>query len=961
MSSPSSLRLRCPKCQKLMAVPTSFRGKTVTCPHAACRTAFPLEAPAAPAAASVPAAPARRGIALWVAGGCLALCFVLTLTGAAVVAVVVKLGLANGKPAAQVAQGGGDGAQPTQGKAAAENAPPRNEPKAAEPSRPTGGAEPTKPEAGKPAPATEPKPPGPDPAPAPARPVVPLVPPPPDGLEFPPVGPAKPSPANAVAGEFKAARAAYLQARKQARTDLNANFVKWQEEIQKSNLDAPAKNKAQQPLQAAWREFTVYGIIPSHPAMQQAVADYWKTLEAAAQKLGEVADKGLAAYEKAGVSDPAKLRPLQAAQLASRHTDLVGIWSYPPRGSQALEVWVIDFDERTGGWQVAGILWKKGVETVSAIYRGEKIDLKESALSFVAVPVDGNTGKAGSAGPAVTMKLQGGTLRYQTANGAMATTVELQRTADEESRERLSFYLKKGGDNGLEHPSLDRPADALDVKDANAVWRELAGISAFACYWGNGGPQFGQRLYIPYRASHMTPSAGPYGGLADLLLGRAPGAGENQKYTELWYEKYDSLADTSHPYLQRANHQALLLCRARHKLGEADELFGNTPASSVREFQQKVFIPAVKYELQRDADRAELQESLQREHPDKEIVVLDAPPSAESRQKLNELLEGIGGLMEDAKKRTRVSGLLAYADMAEVDREAAFWQAWLLPLARRAGGPPADKPLLAVEGTWRARSAKDRFQRLDRFALRNVSGQKLTNGVVELIAENEWGEKAAHYCCPGPLKDGEVVQLVPHPRWDKRRLDFTNSMKVTWSVWADQGSEVGRHVKLTSPAPNPDPAGWRKDYLNFDKKFAAEGEALGAVVRNLNLLPVNSKRQQRLLQEAAAPGTSYVFRLTAQGKPGKNLVLRFVGLNPDRTAVEAEVFDLGDRKPFRADTPVWKGKLTADPQAGSVFRMDAGWTFLLGPDDQPRIAGAGSGPDDLFPAKELPLFPVQLP
>jgi hypothetical protein len=982
MSSPSSLRVRCPQCHTLLAVPASLSGKTVACPHPGCKKAFTVPppsvpaqptAPVAPVAPVAPATPAPRAGArtwVWACGGCLAVGAVLTLGGAAVLVAVMVLTLRNGSSTGPVALRDGGREQPAPEKAAGQDGPSVTEPKERDAPRPAAGS-------GQPKGGEAPRPPA-----ASGRPATPAPPATPgDDLELPPVGPTKLAAVDTVAVKAKTARAAYLKEVADAATILLNTVRKQEDEIQKSNPKAQEKfadpnNPFRVKVPNEWEKFYKGGGLPTLAAFQPALADYWRAMNAAAQKLGEVAGEGLAAYEKAGVTDPAKLRPLLAMRLASLHPDLLGVWTrmLPNRPDANEQTWVIDFDERTGGFQVEGMDDQTGFQP-SAFYHGEKIDFKDGALSFVATPVDRNNGKVGSGGAPTTMTLQDGKLRYETHDGPKPTVAVLERTQKFEKFRTIISCLKKGGNNGLDHSAPDpngsgQELEKLDVTDANSVWRRLANMSSFAYYNGHGqGPSPGEQLYIPYRSSHLTVTPGAHGGLADMLTGRAPGAGVNQKNTELWLRFYDDLADAPHPYLKRATAQALALSRTRLRLALADEQLGNTPASSIREFQQKVFIPAGLYVFQREADRAALQSSLEKEYPGYRVIVHDAPLSAESEQKLHEFLGGVGGMMEDVQKRAVVSGLLAYADMAQVDQAATFWQKFLLPLARRCGGPAADKPLVAVEGAWRARSlGRDRFQRLDHFGLRNVSGQDLTHAVVEVVAENPWGEKAAHYYYFQQLDVAEVARLVPHPRWDKRRLDFTNTLTVTWSVWADQGSEVGRQVKLTSPAPNPDPVGSRKDYLGFDKQYQAEGEALGAMVQSTIPLPVNPAGQRRVVREAAAPGTSYVFRLPGEGKSGRTLVLRFRRFEEGQGGIEAEVFDPGNRQPYQAQTPVWKGQLLDGRSGpGIVFGTDAdwkesGWAFALGQDDRPKIYCPASGkPGAPFPARDIPLFPVKVP
>jgi hypothetical protein len=313
----------------------------------------------------------------------------------------------------------------------------------------------------------------------------------------------------------------------------------------------------------------------------------------------------------------------------------------------------------------------------------------------------------------------------------------------------------------------------------------------------------------------------------------------------------------------------------------------------------------------------------------------------------------------------RVDTLLAYADLAEVDRNVAFWQEYLLPLAKRCAGPKAEQPLLSVTGGWspnRAISGRG-LKRLSVFGLQNVSDQELTHAVVELVAENEWGEKAAHYSYLPYLDIGETASLRPHPRWDRRLLDYSTTIKVTWSVWADQGAEGNRQVTLTNPFPHRDAANGRKDHLRLDVPDQAEWEALAATMQRTTALPGNNASQRVLLREASRPGTHYVFRLPDQGKPGRTLLLRFRP-GPE---VEVEIVDPQTNKPFQTRTPVWKGK--PDKQGGPHLYFGAdgnweesGWAFSLGLDDQPMIYCPGGGNAKApFLAREIPLFLVKTP
>ena len=245
--------------------------------------------------------------------------------------------------------------------------------------------------------------------------------------------------------------------------------------------------------------------------------------------------------------------------------------------------------------------------------------------------------------------------------------------------------------------------------------------------------------------------------------------------TDVILKRHNLLVNAPHPYLNNAARQARSLFRERLKLALANDQYGNTPNSSFMQFGQ--FLNNGMNKLrQYDRERALDKERSQQEDP---------PMSAESLQKLVEF-----GKAMQAKKLEQIvensaiwSALMRYADMAAVDRGAAYWQTTLLPLAKRAAGPPVPDPLVEVSGTWRKMSSGEAFTRLDDFLLRNSSEQNLTHVVVEVVAENEWGEKANHYYFFTEMLAGESFRLVPHPRWEKRRLDFVNTINVTYSVW----------------------------------------------------------------------------------------------------------------------------------------------------------------------------------
>ena len=218
----------------------------------------------------------------------------------------------------------------------------------------------------------------------------------PADLELPPVSPAKAPAPDLLMQEFKAARAIYLRATRKARSDLRDQFPRIRAGIDNSDLNRQEKTRSLTRLGREQAEFAIVeifggGPIPTHPAMKTAVADYLLACTEPRRTFGEVAAKGLIAYEKAGVTDPSRLRPLQAARLAGEHTDLVGIWEgtlpevQVPGGTfvSCRQAWHIGVSERSGDWLVSGFDYRHGNQP-SAAYLGQNVQYKDGVLTFVA-------------------------------------------------------------------------------------------------------------------------------------------------------------------------------------------------------------------------------------------------------------------------------------------------------------------------------------------------------------------------------------------------------------------------------------------------------------------------------------------------------------------------------------------------------------------------------------------------
>jgi hypothetical protein len=362
-------------------------------------------------------------------------------------------------------------------------------------------------------------------------------------------------------------------------------------------------------------------------------------------------------------------------------------------------------------------------------------------------------------------------------------------------------------------PGLSGLKNKVDVANDAAVTRELATLMSFAYYSEKGQvpTPISERLYIPYRSKQYT---GLQPGFADA--------------TKLLLARHEQLQKTPGTNLAAAA-SARLLFHERLKIAAFNQRFGNTPDSSFEQFGRYLGnafekLNALEEQLERDKDAvAQKKASL--------------PLSMESLVRAVELQKALSveSLKDQLTTPAAVSGYLAYADMAAVDRESDFWSSTLLPLATQNAGAESSTPLVTVTGHWGKRIGPT-TQVLDHIGLRSAAPKKMTHVVVELIAENEWGDSAAHYYYFNQLLPREYLRLVPHPRWQKRRLPFTNTINVKYSVWTDEGREIGQTVKLTNPVPISDAKAARQDFLRQDKEHAAFGELFGLAVAAADIL-----------------------------------------------------------------------------------------------------------------------------
>ena len=282
--------------------------------------------------------------------------------------------------------------------------------------------------------------------------------------------------------------------------------------------------------------------------------------------------------------------------------------------------------------------------------------------------------------------------------------------------------------------------------------------------------------------------------------------------------QFDQLTSIHDADVAKAAHLARSIYLERYKIGAFNQVFGNTPDSSFVNFARYMSGGIQKLNELRD----------------KVGVVEDGPMSAETIRKLIDFAKAIDSdrLQSIVGEGAKLSALLSYGDMTEVDGQAMYWQEVLLPLLKKSVGPNTDRDLVEIDAAWRPEGGSQQFSRLDDYIIRNVSKERLNHVIIKMSMENQWGEKAAQYYFLPTLSADELYHLHPHLRWDRRKLDFTNSINVTYSIWTDSGSNTNRTTRLTNPKPNSDPEGWRGNYLRFDKQLAEEGELCRKFVIN---------------------------------------------------------------------------------------------------------------------------------
>lgn len=357
-------------------------------------------------------------------------------------------------------------------------------------------------------------------------------------------------------------------------------------------------------------------------------------------------------------------------------------------------------------------------------------------------------------------------------------------------------------------PDLTALVRPVEISPQNPLWQELADLLSFSYLRGTDRWQMPitDRLYLPFRGKRLAePEKQGFHAAENALLYRL-----------------DQMVAVAPPADRPMALQAQRLVEARLKIARVNQVAGNTPDSSFRIGAQFVIEALSKWD--------ELEKQVQKDIKKKTLSALTLVTFLEAKEAgssdaLRALIEKrkqVGGLPAPAL----LSGYFSYGDMAVVECLAEFWRQNLVPLAKKGAGPASAQPLVEVTPGWRKKKGdKGFFERFDHFQVRNISGKKLTNVVVEIEAETEWHDKAAHYYFFRELAAGEVHRCLPQQRWELRRLDFVTQITSRCSAWADQGSSTNSAAKFISPTPHPDPADWREKYLEQDRLHLVEGEA----------------------------------------------------------------------------------------------------------------------------------------
>jgi hypothetical protein len=508
-------------------------------------------------------------------------------------------------------------------------------------------------------------------------------------------------------------------------------------------------------------------------------------------------DHALAEYSKVGENSHAKLGQIIYERRAILSAGLVGAWERQLDKPSIMraprrEAWFISLDRDSGNWLVKGAIDNGLHLAPTPIFHGRDIKSTNASLSF-ALEITAGGESPWKNGARLAMKLN----KDRLVCSAAGSGFELTRSANTKFEEHVVYW-----DGNGDFPELAAPTPPVDASDANEVFWELADLSSSTYVRENSRAWFParQRLYLPWRSNRLTPPAAGY-----------------QRATSNVEGRYHALvAATNDPYLVEASRRARALFHTRLNIALANDRYGNTPNSSIMQLGQFLANGAVKlaeYEVERARDREASRDT-------------DPPLSTESWNRLKKFADGINprNLSDVIADSAQWSALMRYADMCAADDEIPYWENTLLPMAKACAGPESPEPLVEVTALWRDLRGGEKFKRLFCIVVKNTTRVKLQHATLKIEMTNAWNEVSTQFYFLSSLDAGEEVGLLPHLRWDERRLVFVNSLSVRCSIWSDQGSDTGRITELVNPVPNPNPEIWRTNYLRYDDELAGIAE-----------------------------------------------------------------------------------------------------------------------------------------
>lgn len=722
---------------------------------------------------------------------------------------------------------------------------------------------------------------------------------------------------DSVEHAFATAKASYEESLLALRDRLSVDMVQRFEKL-RQQMDGPdAANRSFEDLKAEFDQFnqpvagrTHRGWLPRSHLVKDLREAYWRAVDRAADLLGAEASRLLAEYEKEGVTTTARINPLKAAVMAADHKHLIGTWRSDYDRFGRYSVWVVSLDDKSASWKIDGTLDADNGSSAGILQSGQEILLKDKALNFQMCTVSSETRKVKPGGIKALLSVSGDMLLLEAwENGKKVRMEPLHRSGDEAAKEMVEKWAALPSDSLVDAK--------VDLQDPVAVWRELAELASFGA-----GRQGQEELFIPTRSAVFRPSTG----FMPLITGVA----DSDYYIRRMNEelgRYRALLIADSPYLRRAAAELMELSIARMELSQANETHGNTATSVLVQGQEDVLLPAINTYLSYQMDRADARAELRQEFPGQSVEPGLVMMSDTTLGQLRQTFQGVYGLPSKEERRAQMSALLSYDDMHQSDLAAELWETWLMPLVRKTYSKVSPKELVSFDTEWSPPESDHEGggHHGRRLVIRNVTKQKLTNLVLAVHVENEWGDSGMHYYF---LREMGVLKSLPlefNHRLFKRSLRCTNKVLIKASAWCDQGRMTDLCVACRNPKPHADAAALHRRYAEYDVKYEESGLQVGAFMRCLNFLRLEPSIQVPRLRELLSPEVRYTMKT---GKDANPCLVRFVKLQDGPNMLAVEILDAGGSPHFRDGTLI-KGEIKASPEHGAILDCEGNLRVVL--------------------------------